>query len=110
MQKICQKIVRVQNGLIVEIYDGLFTKSFRESRNDKAIQELVMDDIGLDFNEMLRTYERLIYELATQKEELQSYIADRLPEGWLEWIEEKCSELEQANHDEARELQKQSIL
>ncbi|MCS7461611.1 hypothetical protein N0M98_15770 [Paenibacillus doosanensis] len=86
MQKTCQKIVRVQNGLITEIYDGLLYRDFQD--NDSALKELLMDDVGLDFDSILHTYEELIQELATTFPHLRDFIGSRLPEGWLSWAEQ----------------------
>jgi len=83
MQKICQKIVRVQDGLITEIYDGLIYRDFQD--NQSAIKELLMDDVGLDFDGILQTYEKLIYDIACSNIEFRSQIMRRLPEGWLDW-------------------------
>lgn len=88
MQKICQKIVRVQNGLITEIYDGLIYRDFND--NDRAIKELLMEDVGMDFDAMLQTYEKLIFDLASSNidnPDMQAMIKNRLPEGWLDWAE-----------------------
>ncbi|KPV56114.1 MULTISPECIES: hypothetical protein [Paenibacillus] len=90
MQKTCQKIVRVQDGLITEIYDGLVYRDF--SDNESALKELLMDDIGLDFDSILHTYEQLIYELACSSSELRSSIMKRLPEGWLDWAHDLYSD------------------
>ncbi|WP_019532760.1 hypothetical protein [Paenibacillus ginsengihumi] len=86
----CQKIVRVQDGQIKEIYDGLVYRSFTD--NDRALKELLMDDIGLDFYSILQTYESLICELSRLTEENRQYIESRLPEGWLEWASEVYSQ------------------
>ncbi|WP_235941321.1 hypothetical protein [Paenibacillus puerhi] len=83
MQKICQKIVRVQDGLITEIYDGLIYRDFQD--NHSAIKELLMDDVGLDFDGILQTYEKLIYDMACASVEFRSQIMRRLPEGWMDW-------------------------
>lgn len=82
----CQKIVRVQDGQITEIYDGLVYRSFTD--NDRALKELLMDDIGLDFYSILQTYESLICELSGFTEENRRHIESKLPEGWLEWAHE----------------------
>jgi hypothetical protein len=89
MQKICQKIVRVQNGLITEIYDGLMYRDF--DNNDIALKELLMDDVGLDFEAILHSYGQLIHDMAVRFPHLQSYISQQLPEGWLEWAKESFS-------------------
>jgi hypothetical protein len=83
MQKTCQKIVRVQNGLIAEIYDGLLYRNFKE--NDTALKELLMEDVGLDFHLILHTYEKLIHDLYAAFPPMRQMIADQLPDGWLEW-------------------------
>jgi hypothetical protein len=86
MQKTCQKIVRVHNGTIIEIYDGLVTRSFTD--NERALKELLMDDIGLDFQAMMEAYERLLFELAQVHHDNRRLIIECLPEGWLEWAKE----------------------
>jgi hypothetical protein len=86
MQKICQKIVRVQNGLITEIYDGLMYRDFED--NDIALKELLMDDVGLDFESMLHSYGQVIHDMVVSFPQLNSYITEQLPEGWLEWAKE----------------------
>jgi hypothetical protein len=86
MQKICQKIVRVQNGLITEIYDGLMYRNFQD--NNLALKELLMDDVGLDFESMLHSYGQLLHDLVVRFPQLRSYIAEQLPEGWQEWAKE----------------------
>ncbi|MDQ1909509.1 hypothetical protein RAC89_03200 [Paenibacillus sp. GD4] len=86
MQKTCQKIVRVQDGRITEIFDGLVARSF--SDNDKALKDLLLDDIGLDFQGILETYERLLLELAQTHQDNLEMLKEYLPEGWLEWAEE----------------------
>jgi hypothetical protein len=90
MQKICQKIVRVQDGLITEIYDGLMYRDF--NNNDIALKELLMDDVGLDFESILYSYGQLIHDLAVTFPQLKSYISEQLPEGWLEWAKEQFSD------------------
>ncbi|MCZ8520625.1 MULTISPECIES: hypothetical protein [Paenibacillus] len=90
MQKTCQKIVRVQNGLITEIYDGLVYRDF--SDNDIALKELLMEDVGLDFDTILHTYEKLIYDLACSGLEVRSFLMKRLPEGWMDWAHAIYSE------------------
>lgn len=90
MQRICQKIVRVQNGLITEIYDGLRYRDFQD--NDTALKELLMEDIGLDFESVLHTYERLIYDLAATFPQLRDFIGQQLPEGWLSWAQQSFHE------------------
>ncbi|TVY11522.1 hypothetical protein [Paenibacillus cremeus] len=92
MQKSCQKIVRVQNGLITEIYDGLIYRHF--NNNESAYKELLLDDVGLEFDAILEIYEKLIYDLAVSSSELRSFILKRLPEGWLEWAQELYSEMQ----------------
>ena len=92
MQKICQKIVRVQNGLITEIYDGLMYRNF--SDNDIALKELLMDDIGLDFDSVLHSYEQLLHNLAERFPQLREYILEQLPEGWLEWAREQYADVQ----------------
>ncbi|MEK8127509.1 hypothetical protein WMW72_06225 [Paenibacillus filicis] len=99
MQKICQKIVRVQNGLITEIYDGLIYREFQD--NERAMKELLMDDVGLDFDGMLQTYEKLIYDMACASVEFRSYISNRLPEGWIEWAHASYREDEETAEAEA---------
>ncbi|NHN28817.1 hypothetical protein [Paenibacillus agricola] len=86
MQKICQKIVRVQNGLITEIYDGLMYRKF--DNNDIALKELLMDDVGLDFEAMLHSYGQVIHDMVIRFPQLSSYLTEQLPEGWLEWAKE----------------------
>jgi hypothetical protein len=95
MQKKCQKIVRVQNGLIAEIYDGLLYRSF--SDNDTALKELLMDDVGLDFFCILQTYEKLIHDLTVSYPQLRNFISEQLPEGWLEWANQSYSD-DQGRH------------
>lgn len=90
MQRICQKIVRVQNGLITEIYDGLRYRSFQD--NDRALKELLMDDVGLDFESILYTYEKLILDLAHSFPHLHEFISQQLPEGWLQWTQQSYEE------------------
>ncbi|WP_051620457.1 hypothetical protein [Paenibacillus sp. UNC451MF] len=90
MQRICQKIVRVQNGLITEIYDGLRYRSFQD--NDRALKELLMDDVGLDFESILNTYESLIHDLANSFPHLRDYISQKLPDGWLQWSQQNYEE------------------
>lgn len=90
MQRICQKIVRVQNGLITEIYDGLRYRSFQD--NDRALKELLMDDVGLDFESILNTYETLIHDLAHSFPHLRDFISQQLPEGWLQWSQQSYEE------------------
>ncbi|UUZ79545.1 hypothetical protein LJK88_31025 [Paenibacillus sp. P26] len=92
MQKTCQKIVRIQNGLITEIYDGLVYRNFND--NDRALKELLMDDVGLNFEAVIQTYEKLIYDLACKSTELRSFIMERLPEDWLEWAHARYTEQE----------------
>ncbi|NOU97653.1 hypothetical protein GC093_31155 [Paenibacillus sp. LMG 31456] len=91
MQNICQKIVRVQNGLITEIYDGLMYRDFTD--NDAALKELLMDDIGSDFDTMLNTYEKLIHDLSVFFPQLQGFINEHLPEGWLDRAEQCYSDV-----------------
>jgi hypothetical protein len=86
MQKVCQKIVRVQNGLITEIYDGLMYRDFKN--NDCALKELLMDDVGLDFESMLHSYGQIIHDMVVRFPQLNSFITEQLPEGWLEWAKE----------------------
>ncbi|MCR8633890.1 hypothetical protein [Paenibacillus radicis (ex Xue et al. 2023)] len=90
MQNICQKIVRVQNGLITEIYDGLMYRDFTD--NDTALKELLMDDIGLDFDFILNTYEKLIHDLSVSFPQLQGFINEQLPDGWLVRAEQRYSD------------------
>ncbi|PZE22035.1 hypothetical protein [Paenibacillus xerothermodurans] len=90
MQKSCQKIVRIEDGLIAEIYDGLLYRHFTD--NDTALRELLMEDVGLDFDGILQTYEKLIHDLAASFPQLRPRIAEQLPEGWLEWAEESYSD------------------
>lgn len=93
MQKSCQKIVRIQDGLITEIYDGLVYRGFCD--NERALKELLMDDVGLDFEAVIHTYEKLIFDLARQSEELKAMILKRLPEDWLEWADAQYNEEEE---------------
>ncbi|GAA4867625.1 hypothetical protein GCM10023310_54210 [Paenibacillus vulneris] len=90
MQRICQKIVRVQNGLITEIYDGLRYRSFQD--NDLAMKELLMDDVGLDFESVINTYEQVIHDLAQAFPHLREFISDKLPEGWFQWYQQSYEE------------------
>ncbi len=49
-----------------------------------------MEDVGMDFDAMLQTYEKLIYDLASSNidnPDMQAMIKNRLPEGWLDWAE-----------------------
>ncbi|MFE5317069.1 hypothetical protein ACFQ88_00035 [Paenibacillus sp. NPDC056579] len=92
MQRICQKIVRVQNGLITEIYDGLRYRDFED--NDTALKELLMEDIGLDFESVLNTYEKLICDLAAAFPQIRDFVSQQLPEGWLNWAQQSAYEEE----------------
>ncbi|MCZ8512841.1 hypothetical protein O9H85_10520 [Paenibacillus filicis] len=105
MQRSCQKIVRIQDGLITEIYDGLVYRDF--SDNENALKELLMDDIGLDFDAVIHTYEKLLYDLAMKSTELRSLIMERLPEEWLDWA---CDHYEEKEETVASLLKKQPIL
>lgn len=93
MQKTCQKIVRVHNGAIIEIFDGLVTRSFTD--NERALKELLMEDIGLDFTRMIQTYEKLLFELAQKHHDNRGLIMDYLPDGWLDWAKELYYEEEE---------------
>lgn len=101
MQRICQKIVRVQDGLITEIYDGLLYRDFHD--NDTALKELLMDDVGLDFESMLATYEQLIFNMASAYPHLREYIGQQLPEGWLNWAEQIFQERAENDPDKPSE-------